>query len=289
MTDWWGLLDTDAAAEAGLDLEMPGPSRDSGPRSPTRYDVVVSPRTRRCDRRPDCCGVFAASGRRGTTWTLASGADDGTAHSELDSARSLSAASMVLVKNDRESATAGARAGRSRRSRRAECHSGHIMGGGSSQVRAAHRREPLLAALRRRSGSSHRDRLRARSPRTGQPTPLEPWELTNSRGEPGLLVEYFGNSDFAGDPVAIHHGDDFRMQYLGPAGPGIPYPDFCGSGLGHVHRDRRPDATSSCSDRTLSLDCWSTVEPSTILVERMAARTGSVRPRAPLAGRSGRG
>ena len=41
-----------------------------------------------------------------------------------------------------------------------------------------------------------------------------------------MLVEYFGNSDFAGDPIAVQHGDDFRMQYLGPAGPGIPYPEF---------------------------------------------------------------
>ena len=30
ISDWWGLFDTTAAAEAGLDLEMPGPSRRYG-------------------------------------------------------------------------------------------------------------------------------------------------------------------------------------------------------------------------------------------------------------------
>ena len=30
MTDWWGLLDTGRAANAGLDLEMPGPGRSYG-------------------------------------------------------------------------------------------------------------------------------------------------------------------------------------------------------------------------------------------------------------------
>ena len=31
MTDWYGLSKTVDAARAGLDLEMPGPARSSGP------------------------------------------------------------------------------------------------------------------------------------------------------------------------------------------------------------------------------------------------------------------
>ncbi len=51
MTDWWGLLDTNAAANAGLDLEMPARPAASAPRWRTPCGPATSPRrssTRSC-------------------------------------------------------------------------------------------------------------------------------------------------------------------------------------------------------------------------------------------------
>jgi beta-glucosidase len=101
----------------------------------------------------------------------------------------------------------------------------NIMGGGSSQVRAAHRTPPLMA-LRHKWA----DRIEIDfEPGCGvgpEPTPLEPWELVNANGDPGFIVEYWGDLEMRGRPDAVHEGDDFRIQYLGPPGDGIPYPHF---------------------------------------------------------------
>ena len=94
-----------------------------------------------------------------------------------------------------------------------------------------------------------------------EPTPLEPWELTNARGEPGFLVEYWADTEMRGAPVAVHNGDDFRIQYLGPPGDDVPYPHFAARAAA-TFTARRRVGTCSCSARTPTHICSSTARRS---------------------------
>ncbi len=223
ISDWWGIADTTRAAMAGLDLEMPGPARAYGSaladavragRVPERALDDIVTRLLSTFRRLD----LDRDPSDDREWTR-----DGDETRRF--ARRAAASAMVLVKNDDHIlpldlpqigrvAVIGPNAA-----------AASIMGGGSSQVRAAHRTPPLMA-LEREWG----DRVDiVFEPGIGagiEPTPLEPWELTNARGEPGFLVDYWADSEMRGAPVAVRDGEDFRIQYLGPPGDDIPYPHF---------------------------------------------------------------
>jgi beta-glucosidase len=222
MTDWWGIVDTARAARAGLDLEMPGPARAYGP---ALADAVR--RGELAERNLDdivtrLLSTFRRLDRGGQS-------DDGEQSRDGEAtrrfARRVASAAMVLVKNDDDLlpmsleqidrvAVVGPNAGIA-----------GIMGGGSSQVRAPHRTPPLIAL--RRAWGERVDIVFEPGCGAGiDPTPLEPWELTNARGEPGFLVEYWADPEMQGDPIAVHAGDDFRIQYLGPPGDDVPYPHF---------------------------------------------------------------
>jgi beta-glucosidase len=223
MTDWWGIVDTARAAAAGLDLEMPGPARAYGP---ALADAVrrgeVSERSL-----DEIVTRLLSTFRRLDGWC--DPGDDRERSRDGDEtrrfARRVAAAAMVLVKNDDRVLPL-----RLQRIGRVavigpNAATANIMGGGSSQVRAPHRTPPLMA-LRH----EWKDRVEiVFEPGTGagaEPTPLEPWELTNARGEPGFLVEYWAGTETRDVPVAVHNGDDFRIQYLGPPGDDVPYPHF---------------------------------------------------------------
>lgn len=224
MTDWWGIVDTARAARAGLDLEMPGPGR--------AYGAALGDAVRRGDVSEAavdavCARLLRVVRRLGPSVGEAPDVgevarDDETTRSF---ARRVAASAMVLVKNERDVlplaidgvrrvAVVGPNAGIVA-----------MMGGGSSQVRAQHRTPPWLA-LRARWGEGVEVVHEPGGGTGAEPTPLEPWELTDANGRPGLLVEYWDNTAHRGDPVLTQEGDDFRLQYLGPPGDGVPYPDF---------------------------------------------------------------
>ncbi|MGA2283715.1 MAG: glycoside hydrolase family 3 C-terminal domain-containing protein [Candidatus Dormibacteria bacterium] len=150
MTDWYGLSKTVDAARAGLDLEMPGPARSSGPHL---AEVVRAGKVEE--------SLLDASAARILTVLARVGALDGPQSEEErpvdrpeDRAltRHAAAAGMVLLRNDgvlplqpdglRRIAVVGPNADRPA-----------ITGGGSAQVQPFYLLSPL-AALRERLGSA---------------------------------------------------------------------------------------------------------------------------------------
>ncbi len=131
---------------------------------------------------------------------------------------------MVLIKNDRSLLPFDLAALRRVAIIGPNSHTAQIMGGGSSQVRPHHRTSPLVA-LRERWAEAV-ELIHEPGCTSPHPTPLQPWEMTTADGRPGFLVEYYDNPDLEGEPVVVQHGDEFRLQYRGPPGEGVPYPDF---------------------------------------------------------------
>lgn len=223
MTDWWGLLDTCAAAEAGLDLEMPGPARYYGPAvaDAVRRGELGEERLDEIVHR--IVSVFLRLEEMG-------GVEGDVCERSLDTparrrfARTVSTESMVLIKNegllplDLTSIASVAVIG-------PNAYIASIMGGGSSQVRAQHR-TPIGEALRQLWGDAVACTFEPGMQEAGDATPLESWELHTSDGRPGLEVEYFLDPSMRGEPVAVHYGDDFRLQYLGPPSDELPSSSF---------------------------------------------------------------
>jgi beta-glucosidase len=52
-------------------------------------------------------------------------------------------------------------------------------------------------------------------------------------------VEYFDDAAMSGDPIAVHHGDDFRLQYLGAPDEAVPYPAFAARASATFHASAR--------------------------------------------------
>ena len=199
-------------------------ARRSAPRWRTRSDPVTSRGHARRHRSRASSTSFARFPEHapGTTEQPQSGLVTGCAQRNL--VRSVSAASMVLMKNEDSllpfdllrlapvaiigpnQATA------------------HIMGGGSSQVRP-HHRTSLLEAIRRRWARGRRADPRTRTDGTSQPTPLEPWE-SQRPGWPPRARRRVLRQPSSEENRRVQYGDEFRLQYLGPPGEGVPYPDF---------------------------------------------------------------
>ncbi len=204
VTDWWGFADTESAAEAGLDLEMPGPGRAFGPaladavRAGAVDEKLVDAQARRL------LTVFDRIG------ALDGGVDRPHIEESLDLpeeravARRAATEAMVLLANDgilpldpdrvRTLAIIGPNATAAR-----------IMGGGSASLRPHHVTTPV-DALRARLGDRmtlvveqgcHNDKS---LPVLGGRNTTAP-----SGAGPGLDVEYYATPDVTGEVVDTGH------------------------------------------------------------------------------------
>lgn len=141
-SDWFGTHSAAASLEAGLDLEMPGPAIERGPRllAAVRDGEVAESRVDESVRRLLELFVWSEVGSRDT----AEGTDDSPSTREL--IQRTAAAATVLLKNDGVLPLAGD-------ARLAllgpNAERGQIQGGGSAQVRPSHPSR-LLGALRER-------------------------------------------------------------------------------------------------------------------------------------------
>jgi beta-glucosidase len=209
MTDWWAVGSTVGSVTAGLDLQMPGPSRffgapvvaavQSGAVAPADLDraagalLRIIRRIEAVDPEPDGDGPALA--------------------------REAAAAGTVLLRNTgvlplsglRSLAVIGPNADRAQ-----------IMGGGSSAVSPQHRTTPL-AALRTRLP----DVAIAYEPGCvidRKVPPLDAADLLAPDGTPGLAVTFYaGHRDDGpdGDPVATGRSESTRLLYLGPPAAGV--------------------------------------------------------------------
>ena len=209
MTDWWAVGSTVDSLRAGLDLQMPGPSRYYGPPVAQAVRDGQVEEALLDDAVTHLLNTFARL--RANSPDVAEKAEPGPAL-----AREAAAAGMVLLRNDgllplgelSSLAVIGPNANRAQ-----------IMGGGSSAVSPQHRTTPLAAL---------RNRLRNINI-TYEPgcvidrkvAPLDGSQLTGPDGSPGLEISFFATSDATGEPIANGRSESSRLLYLGAPADGV--------------------------------------------------------------------
>jgi beta-glucosidase len=222
MSDWYGTHSTAAAANAGLDLEMPGPPQYMGGRLLAAVragevpEAVVDDHARRLLR------LLERTGALDEPEEQAEQAIDRPEHRTL--ARDAATEAIVLLKNEggmlpldpagmRRLAVIGPNAARPA-----------IQGGGSAQVTPHYVITPL-AALRAALPGVEVIYEPGCSIDRGVP-PLDAGLLRAPDGEPGLLVEYFAGSSPAGTPLRTERARRTRLQWLGDLSSELPANGF---------------------------------------------------------------
>ena len=209
MTDWWAVGSTVDSLRAGLDLQMPGPSR--------YYGAPVARAVR--DGQVEESLVDATVTRLlNTIARLRANSPDAPfdAGSGPALARQAAAAGMVLLRNDGllplrnpgSLAVIGPNANRAQ-----------IMGGGSSAVSPQHRTTPLAALRQRLQGIDIAYEPGCVIDR--KVAPLDGSQLTSPDGGPGLAVSFYATPDLSGEPVAKGHSESSRLLYLGAPAAGV--------------------------------------------------------------------
>jgi beta-glucosidase len=218
LTDWYALGSTAGSAEAGLDLEMPGPGRFFGPALARAVEAGEVDEARLDAQVRRLLSVFDWAGAFDDPPDAGERSVDRPEHRALG--REAAAEAMVLLKNDgvlpldparmRTLAVIGPNADRA-----------EIMGGGSASLRPHYRITPLQAIRARLS-----DRASIRYERgcdTARTTPpLGATQLSTPDGTPGLAVEFFAGPDLAGAVVHQRVSPDSHLLFFGEPAPDIP-------------------------------------------------------------------
>jgi beta-glucosidase len=221
VTDWFGLTGTVASAEAGVDLEMPGPARAFGPalaaavRAGDVGEHVVDDQVTRL------LTVFDRIGALGATESEPRGDDQRMDRPEDRAlARRAATESMVLLANDgllpldrsalSTVAVIGPNADRAQ-----------IMGGGSASLRPHYLVTPL-EALRAALGDGVRV-VHERGCDNRRSTPTLGGRTTEAPGgEVGFDVEYFADADLGGEVVHRSRTPALELFALEPPAPALP-------------------------------------------------------------------
>jgi beta-glucosidase len=225
MSDWFGTHSTVPAAEAGLDLEMPGPSAWLGPtlaaavRSGDVDEAVVDGQVRHILTLMDRVGLLSAAGAPG-------GAVDHSEKEEDDPgrravARQVATEGMVLLVNDGllpldpASVTGKTLAVIGPNARMLE------MGGGSSEVTPHRRRSVVDVLAERLPGAEVVYEEGCRINRGGAVGTVDMRLLEDE----GFTIHYFDNVDRAGEPVATEVGHNGRLGWVGTPHRSLGGPD----------------------------------------------------------------
>ncbi len=221
VTDWFGVTGTVASAEAGVDLEMPGPARAFGPalaaavRAGEVAEVLVDAQVTRLLTALDRIGALGAAG-----------SDPGPDEQGVDRpedrelARRAATESMVLLANDgllpldrsalSTVAVIGPNADRAQ-----------IMGGGSASLRPHYLVTPL-EALRAALGDGVRV-VHERGCDNRRSTPTLGGRGTEApSGGVGFDLEYFAGRDVGGEVVHRAHTPALELFALEPPAPALP-------------------------------------------------------------------
>jgi beta-glucosidase len=211
VSDWFGTHSTVAAAEAGLDLEMPGPSAWLGPtlaaavRDGQVDESVVDGQVRHLLRLLGRVGILGGStvpdeaevddpGRRAVARRVAT---EGTVLLVNDGLLPLDVASVGRV------AVIGPNAGQL------------AMGGGSSEVTPHRRRRVDEALAERLPGAVITSEIGCRIDRG---VPAIDLRLLSDET---LRIDYFDNAALEGAPVATDAAHTARVLWIGPPQPGL--------------------------------------------------------------------
>ncbi len=215
MSDWYGTHSTAEAANAGLDLEMPGPPQWFGPKL---ADAVRAGEVAESTVDEKVKHVLALLERTGRL-------DDVGLHDEecIDDpadravARQAASESFVLLHNDGNALPIASDAVRTIAVIGPNADAIVIQGGGSARV-TPHPPVSPLAGLRARLEVAGVEVAYERGCFSSKRTPILDEKLLD-----GLLrVEYYAGREREGAPVKVDTMPSARMQYLGSAGDGVP-------------------------------------------------------------------
>ncbi|AEQ51272.1 beta-glucosidase [Pelagibacterium halotolerans] len=208
MSDWFGSHSTAQTVNAGLDLEMPGPTRDRGEKLIAAVEAGEVARDTIRARTKAILTVMERTGTLNDQRERIERADDRPAHRAL--IRRAGAEAMVLLKNDGVLPLSGndtiAVIGPNART-------AQIMGGGSAQLNPHYRVSPwegLVAAL-------------------GEERLSYAQGCTNFRFEPlletELTVDYFDNTALSGAPEHSETFGEAQAFWVGHVAAGKVTPD----------------------------------------------------------------
>ncbi len=216
VSDWGAVHSTAPAANAGLDLEMPGPSRYFGQKL---VDAVKAGEV--SERQID------ENARRMVRFILRTGALDGTTQpaGELlserhrDIARRAAEEGTVLLKNDGNLLPFDPKAIKTLAVIGPNAESFRMQGDGSSRVHPS-RRVTLLESLQALLPDTKIEYAQGADNEPFPPVAIVDMFSTDPAHEaPGLTAEFFAEPDFSGEPVRSNTERRF-FRYLGEGNPG---------------------------------------------------------------------
>jgi len=219
MSDWFGTHSTASAINAGLDLEMPGPTQWRGEKlvAALASGEVGEERLNDATRR-----ILRTMIRTGTFDHPETGPEQGIdrpAHREL--IRRTGAESIVLLKNERNVLPLDVAS----MSRIAvigpNAKTAQIMGGGSAQVNAHYAISPW-DALQSRSGGAV-DLTFEQGASNHKRLPYVPHSLL---GDGSYRLDFYDNIDLAGTAAQSSTSPGSEQIWFGPPAPDIDGPEF---------------------------------------------------------------
>ncbi len=230
ISDWWGTK-ADESIDAGLDLEMPGPPRHSGPRAAERVragdleESALDDTARRLLSTMERLGVLDLDERPSER------SEDLAEHRVVLGRAARDA--IVLLRNETVDGSAVLPIDPSSVRRVAvigpNADVPAALGGGSAAV-TPHHVETVLQGLQDALGGDVEVVHEAGVSSTRTTPPLDPRRCRPAdpaHGEHGLTIEYFDNRELAGEPVATEHVRTPRLIWLGGApAPGVSTGDF---------------------------------------------------------------
>jgi beta-glucosidase len=228
MTDWFGVLDTVAAANAGLDLEMPGGDRNYGARlgeavaagkvDEARVHVMIERQLRTFER------IGALDDETGPEQSI-----DRPEHRALS--RIAAADTMVLLRNERPDGSPvlpfNMAAIKTLAVIGPNAATAQIMGGGSANLRPHHRTSPLAAL---QSALSSQAMNGTSSPVTivyeqgcsiDKAAPLISGIEISANGRHEFHVDIYASTDLSGPIAGTTTRDTSRLLFMDNIAPGV--------------------------------------------------------------------
>jgi beta-glucosidase len=227
ISDWFATHSVKPAADAGLDLEMPGPALYFGEEllqavKDGRVDEkIIDDKVRRLLR------LMTNTGAMDGEITVTAKVKDFPSHREL--AREAAEESIILLKNERNVLPLNRNKIKTLAVIGPNAAQASIEGGGSSEVKPYYKVAPL-DALKALCGSKIRIIYELGCTSNIYTLPLDPDYLFTAEGrrQHGLSGEYFPNNDFSGKPTVtrVDTAFDYRWMVGLPPVEGIDTLDF---------------------------------------------------------------
>jgi beta-glucosidase len=225
MSDWYGTKSTAAAANAGLDLEMPGPAIWRGEnllqavKDSEVSEATIDERARRVLQLIDRAGLFAQPE------TPLEQAIDRPEHRAL--AREAAGEGIVLLKNERDALPLRRETLRSLAIIGPNAKAARIMGGGSSTVNPHYAVTPF-DGISASAGNSIRVGYEPGCANHKLLPLVDASLLSPDRDgtERGLTLEFFNNDDLSGTPVLTTRTRATELYWLGQVPEGVDARQF---------------------------------------------------------------